>query len=114
MSEVADMARTYQWLNKSSIRANTEALIITSQEQALNTRTVTQKIYHTVQDSRCRLCKQHVKTVALVSSGCSKLAGFKYTERHNNVASIVYRAIHAEYNLAHSEEWCVKPEKSGK
>ena len=28
VSEVADMARTYQWLNKSDIRANTEALII--------------------------------------------------------------------------------------
>ena len=40
VSEVADMARTYQWLNKSNIRANTEALIMAVQEQALNTRAV--------------------------------------------------------------------------
>ena len=30
VSEVADMARTYQWLNRSSIRANTKALIMTA------------------------------------------------------------------------------------
>ena len=38
--EVADMARTYQWLNKSNIRANTEALVMAAQEQVLNTRAV--------------------------------------------------------------------------
>ena len=37
MSEVADMARTSQWLNKSN-RANTKALIMAAQEQAVNTR----------------------------------------------------------------------------
>ena len=40
MSEVANMAHTYQWLNNSNIRANTKALIMAGQEQALNTRTV--------------------------------------------------------------------------
>ena len=38
VSEVADMARTYQRLNKSNIRANIEALIMAVQEQAFNTR----------------------------------------------------------------------------
>ena len=33
------------------------------------------------------------------------------TKRHNNVASIVYRAICAEYNLEHSKDWWVEPEK---
>ena len=93
VSEVADMVRTYLWLNKSNIRANTQALIMAAQEQALNARTVEHKIYHTVQDSRCSLCNQHAETVGHITSGCSKLAGTKYTERHNSVASIVYRAI---------------------
>ena len=48
VSEVADMAHTYQWLNKSNIKANTEALIMVAQEQALNTRAVAHEIYHTV------------------------------------------------------------------
>ena len=49
--------------------------------------------------------------MAHITSGCSKLAGTEYTERHNNVASIVYRAICAEYNLEHNKDWWVKPEK---
>ena len=96
MSEVTDMARAYQWLNKSNIRANTEALIMAAHEQALNTRAVAHKIYHTVQDPKCMLCKQHAETMAHITSGCSKLAGTEYTERHNDVASIVYRVICSE------------------
>ena len=93
VSKVADMNRTYQWLNKSNIRANTEALILAAQEQALNNRTASHEVYQTVQDPRCRLRKQHAETIAHITSGCSKLAGTEYTERHNNVATIVYRAI---------------------
>ena len=33
------------------------------------------------------------------------------TLRDNNVASIVYRAICAEYDLEHSKDWRVEPEK---
>ena len=64
-----------------------------AQEQALNTRAVAHEIYHTEQDPKCRLCKQHAETVAHITSGCSKLAGTEYTRRHNSVASIVYRAM---------------------
>ena len=62
-----------------------------AQEQAFNTKTVAKKIYHTVQDPRCRLCKQHAETVAYIISGCSKLTVTDYTKRHDNVASIVGR-----------------------
>ena len=104
VSEVIDMARTYQWLNKSNIRAHTEALITAAHEQTLGTRAVAHEIYHTVQDPRCRLCKHHVETMAHNISGCSKLVWTEYNDRHNNVVSIVYRAICAEYNLEHSKE----------
>ena len=73
-----------------------------AQERVPNTRAVANKIYPTVQDSKCRLYKQHAETVAHITSGCSKLTG---TERHNSVASIVYRVICAEYNLEHSKDW---------
>ena len=105
MSKVADMARTYQWLNKCSIKANTKGSDMASQEQALNTRTLARETYHTVQDPKCRLRKQLAETVADITSGCSKLAGSEYAERHNNVTSIVYRTICAEYNLEHSKDW---------
>ena len=54
---------------------------------------------------------QHAETVAHLVSGCSKLAGTDYTERHNQVASIVYRAVCVEYNLPHNKDWWVEPEK---
>ena len=49
--------------------------------------------------------------MAHITSGCSKLAGTEYTKRRNNVASIIYRAICAEYDLEHSKDWRVEPEK---
>ena len=111
VSDVADMTRTYQWLNESDIRANTAALIMTAQEQAFSTRAVAHEINHTVQEPKCRLCKQHAETVAHITSGCSKLAEADYTGRQNNVASIVYRAICAEYIFEHSKDWRVEQKK---
>ena len=75
VSEVADMT--------SNIKANTKALIMAAQEQALNTRAVAHELYHTGQDPRCRLCKQHAETMANITSGCCKPAGTEYTKRHN-------------------------------
>ena len=105
------MARTYQWLNKRNTRENTKALIMAAQEQAFNTKAVVNDIYHTVQDPKFRLCKQHAETIAHITSGCNKLTGIEYTERHNHVASIAYRDICSEYNLEHSKNWWVEPEK---
>ena len=81
---------------------NPYGLILSESQGSGHTRFTT---WHTVQDPRCRLCKQHAETVAHIISGCSKLAGIEYTKRHNNVASLVYRAICAEYNLEHSKDW---------
>ena len=55
--------------------------------------------------------KQHTETVTHIISVCSKLAGTKNTERHNNMALIIYKAICAEYNLEHSKDCWVEPEK---
>ena len=96
---------------KNNITVNPEPLIITAQEQTLNTKKVANKIYHTVQDLRCRLCTQHAETVAHIISDCIKLAGTKYAERHNNLALIVYRVICVAYNLEHRKDWWVRPEK---
>ena len=65
----------------------------------------------TTTSTTTRLCKKHAETVAHLISDCNKLAGTYCTKRDNNVASIVYRAICAEYNLDHSKDWWVKPKK---
>jgi hypothetical protein len=113
VSQVADMGMglSYQWLHKCDIRANTEALILAAQEQALNTRYIAKRIHHTNTDPRCRMCSQHDETISHLTSGCSKLAGTSYMERHNYVASIVYRAICSEYNIELPAEWKAEPHK---
>ena len=99
VSEVVEMARTYQWLNKSNIKANTSALIMAAQEQALNTRAVAHKIYHTVHDPWC------------ISSTAATSSKGPITLKDNNVVEIVYRVICAEYNFERSKDWWIEPEK---
>ena len=69
---VADLEMSYRWLRTLSFNDNTEALIMAAQEQALNTRSIQASIYRTIEDGRCRLCKQSSETVQHIVSGCSQ------------------------------------------
>ena len=111
IAEVADLEKSYQWLEKGDLKANTEALIMAAQEQALKTRAIQAKIYKTHQNPRCRLCNEHDETVQHITSGCKQLAGTAYTERHNQVAGIVYRNICKVYDLDTPKDWWEIPEK---
>ncbi|XP_051911362.1 uncharacterized protein LOC127593748 [Hippocampus zosterae] len=99
ITEMADLKKSYQWLERASLRDSTEALILAAQEQALSTRAIDAQIYHTRQDPMCRLCKEAPETIQHITAGCKMLAGKAYMERHNQVAGIVYRNICAEYGL---------------
>ncbi|TWW59309.1 hypothetical protein D4764_06G0008390 [Takifugu flavidus] len=70
-----------------------------AQEQALRTRAIEARVYHTRQDPRCRLCGDAPETVQHITAGCKMLAGKAYMEWHNQVAGIVYRNICTEYGL---------------
>ena len=96
---MADIRKSYQWLEKAGLTDSTEALILAEQEQALGTRWIDAGLYHTRQDPRCRLCKDASETVQHIVAGCKMQAGTAYTERHNQVAGIVYRNICSEYGL---------------
>ncbi|KAK7895269.1 hypothetical protein WMY93_020594 [Mugilogobius chulae] len=110
ITEVADLKKSYQWLERAGLKDSTEALILAAQEQALSTRAIEAQIYHTRQDPRCRLCKEAPETVQHITAGCKMLAGKAYMERHNQVAGIVYRNICAEYGLeTPSSKWETPP-----
>ena len=47
IEEVADIKKSYQWLEKAGLKDSTEALIMAAQEQALSTRSIKAGIYHT-------------------------------------------------------------------
>ena len=63
IEDVADIEKSYQWLEKADLKDSTEALIMAAQEQALSTRSIEAGFYHTRQDPRCRLCKDAPETV---------------------------------------------------
>jgi hypothetical protein len=111
VSEVGDLHQTYQWLSKCDLTANTESLIMAAQEQALPTRQLQAHIYRTRDDPRCRLCKESPETVQHIISGCKQVAGVAYTERHNNVAGVVYRGLCTQYGLNQPQHWWETPNK---
>ena len=111
ISEVCDAEKTYQWLKKCNLTANTEALILAAQEQALPTRQIQTQIYHIRTDASCRLCKQAPESIQHIISGCKQLAGSAYTERHNHVAGMVYRSLCAQYDLSQPHYWWEIPDK---
>ncbi|XP_078791071.1 uncharacterized protein LOC111949134 [Oryzias latipes] len=97
ITEVADIKKSYQWLERASLQDRLEALILAAQEQALSTRAIEAQIYHTRQDPRCRLCKEVPETIQHITAGCKMLAGKAYMERHNQVAGIIYMNMCAKY-----------------
>ena len=54
---MADIKKTYQWLDKAVPGNRIRALIMAAEEQVLNTRWIEVCVYHTRQDPRYRLCK---------------------------------------------------------
>ncbi|KAK1794367.1 hypothetical protein P4O66_011255, partial [Electrophorus voltai] len=95
---VADMEKSYKWLEKARLTDSNEALIMAAQEQVLNTRSVEAGIY-TKQYPGCRLGKDALETIQHITVGCKMLAGREYMEGHNEVAGIVYRNTCATYRL---------------
>ncbi|TWW73493.1 hypothetical protein D4764_15G0008870 [Takifugu flavidus] len=91
--------KTYQWLAKAGLKDSTEALLMAPQEQALSTKAIEARVYHTTEDPGCRLCGDAPETVQHITAGCKMFAGKAYMERHNQVAGIVYRNICTEYGL---------------
>jgi len=75
IEEVADIERSYQWLDKAGQKDRTEALIMAALRQALSTREA--GVYHTRQDP-CRLWKEASETEQHIVAGCRIQAGTAY------------------------------------
>ncbi len=50
--KVADIKKSYQWLEKAELKDSTEALIMLVKEEALSTRSIEAGVYHSRQDPR--------------------------------------------------------------
>eukprot|EP00957_Ditylum_brightwellii_P200762 15304067-Ditylum_brightwellii.AAC.1 len=74
----------------AALSGGTEAVLCAAMEQTLATNAIKHKIFKLNCSPLCRLCYQKDETVWHIVSACPKLAGTKYTKRHDDVACYVH------------------------
>ena len=105
MPESVDKDRTWEWMRKSDLKVETEALIFAAQEQALRTNAVKCNIDRTKNSPLCRLCGELSESVTHLVCGCKVLAQKEYKRRHDNIARIVHWMLCGKYDLRRVDKW---------
>ena len=85
-----DMKKTYGWLKAGNLSAATEGLVVAAQDQAHRTRYYEGKILHRDVSPTCRMCSVGLETDDHIVAGCSASAPTDYSDRHNQVISIIH------------------------
>ena len=87
-----DTKETYGWLKAANLPAATERLVnvVAAQDQVLQTRYYERKILHRDVSPTCHMCSVGLESADHIVAGCSALAPTDYTDRHNQVASIIH------------------------
>ena len=96
---------SWKWLQRGSLKKETESLLIAAQDQALRTNNRRAKIERSATTPLCRLCKEKDETVMHITSACKKLAQKEYKRRHDKVAKAVHWGLCKKFGLACSERW---------
>ena len=103
--EGIDWDRTWQWIAKGDLKGCIEALICSSQKQALRTNYTRFHIDHTAESPLCRMCGHKGETVAHVVSECGKLAQTECKGRHDNVARYIHWQLCGKCGLERANSW---------
>ena len=100
-----DMKESYGWLKAANLAAAAEGLVVAAQDQALRTRYYERKILHHDVSRTCRMCSVGMETVDYIVAGCSALAPTDCTDRHNQVASIIYWDVCHHFSFPVESRW---------
>ena len=100
-----DMKETYGWLKAANLPAATEGLVVAAQDQALRTRYYEREILHRDVSPTCGMCSVCLETVDHIVAGCSALAPTNYTDRHNQVASIIHWDVCRHFGVPVEIKW---------
>ena len=100
-----DMKETYGWLKAVNLPAATERLVVSAQDQALQTRYYECKILHRDVIPTCCMCSVDPETVDHIVAGCSALAPMDYTDRHNQVAFIIQWDVCRYFGVPVESRW---------
>ena len=98
-NEHIDWESSWQWLKKGDLKAPTEALICSAQEQSLRTNYIRHHIDKTSESPLCRMCNEKGETVSHIVSECKSLAQREYKRRHDNVARYVHWILCEKANI---------------
>lgn len=96
-----DKSASNAWLTNGCLFPETEGFLVAIQDQVINTRNYQRYIIKdpSVQDDRCRKCKEKTETIQHITSACSELAQNDYLHRHNQVANIIHQHLAYKYGL---------------
>ena len=94
-----DQEMSFQWMKYTGLKGETEGLITTTQDQALNTRYYSKHIIKQGSTDRYRMCHTKAETVEYIISGCQTLAADKYLNRHNQVVAQLHLDICKHYAI---------------
>lgn len=84
--EKVDKSKTWNWLVRSDLKVEAEALLCAAQEQAIRTNYVPHHVDKSIGSLPCRMCGKRGESVQHIISGCEKLAQKEYKKRHDNIA----------------------------
>ena len=105
MPEKVDKDKTWNWLLRSDLKIETEALLCAAQEQAIRTNYVKHHIDKSIDNPLCRMCGKRGESVQHIISECEKLAQKEYKRRHDNVAKTIHWELCKKNALEHKEKW---------
>ena len=94
---VTTVCCAYMWMCTSKLKIETGALIVAAQDQTLHIRAYNNTIFQMPVSPTFRLCNCANETIFHLLSACPYLAGTQYVQRHNSVASLLYRLICTHY-----------------
>ena len=100
-----DTKETFGWLKAANLPGATEGLVVAAQDQALRTRCYEHHILHRDVRPTCRVCSAGLETVDHIVAGCSAMAPTDYTDRHNQVASIIHWNICRHFQVLVECRW---------
>ena len=105
MPEKVDKNKTWDWLIRSDLKVEKEALLCAAQEQAIRTNYVKHHIDRSIENPLCRMCGKREESVQHILSECEKLAQKEYKRRHDNVAKRIHWELSKKHALERKERW---------
>jgi len=103
--KVVDIEQSYRWLKYGDIKGETESTIVAAQDQAISISYFKNKILKKEIESKCRLCKQHEKTINHLTSGCPILGKNEYLMRHDEDCTHLHYSICKALGTETADKW---------